>query len=220
MRAAWRTSGSAHQQPQETEEPSTACWGTQRTGQQQPRGQTLPARGRVAAAHRVAGSGAGATIRHAPPRRHRHMRAAWRTSRSARQEPQEAPPAAAPDTASTASGRAIFTKIGCTHCHTPTFTTGKMIASGSSKIPSAALSNQPVRLWSDLLVHHMGKALADGITQGSAGPDEFRTAPLWGLGQRVFFMHDGRTSDIFCRSSRNIGALAARQPGWSNSSAG
>jgi CxxC motif-containing protein (DUF1111 family) len=107
-----------------------------------------------------------------------------------------APPAPAPDTASTASGRAIFTKIGCAHCHTPSITTGKMIASGSSKSPSAALSNQPVRLWSDLLVHHMGKALADGITQGSAGPDEFRTAPLWGLGQRVFFMHDGRTSDL------------------------
>ena len=42
----------------------------------------------------------------------------------------------------------------------------------------------------------MGKGLADGITQGSAGPDEFRTAPLWGVGQRVFFLHDGRTSDL------------------------
>jgi CxxC motif-containing protein (DUF1111 family) len=42
----------------------------------------------------------------------------------------------------------------------------------------------------------MGKGLADGITQGSAGPDEFRTAPLWGVGQRVFFLHDGRTTDL------------------------
>jgi len=42
----------------------------------------------------------------------------------------------------------------------------------------------------------MGKGLADGITQGSAGPDEFRTAPLWGLGQRVFFLHDGRSTDL------------------------
>ena len=42
----------------------------------------------------------------------------------------------------------------------------------------------------------MGQNLADGITQGSAGPDEFRTAPLWGLGQRVFFLHDGRTRDL------------------------
>jgi CxxC motif-containing protein (DUF1111 family) len=42
----------------------------------------------------------------------------------------------------------------------------------------------------------MGRGLADGITQGGAGPDEFRTAPLWGVGQRVFFLHDGRTTDL------------------------
>jgi CxxC motif-containing protein (DUF1111 family) len=71
-----------------------------------------------------------------------------------------------------------------------------MIASGSSTSPSAALSNQTVNLFSDLLVHHMGKGLADGITQGGAGPDEFRTAPLWGVGQRIFFLHDGRTSNL------------------------
>jgi CxxC motif-containing protein (DUF1111 family) len=38
--------------------------------------------------------------------------------------------------------------------------------------------------------------LGDGISQGVAGPNEFRTAPLWGLGQRRFFLHDGRTSDL------------------------
>jgi CxxC motif-containing protein (DUF1111 family) len=42
----------------------------------------------------------------------------------------------------------------------------------------------------------MGKRLVDGITQGGAGPDEFRTAPLWGVGQRVFFLHDGRTTNL------------------------
>ncbi len=47
-------------------------------------------------------------------------------------------------------------------------------------------------LFGNLLVHHMGSGLADNISQGSAGPDEFRTAPLWGLGQRLFFLHDGR----------------------------
>ena len=107
-----------------------------------------------------------------------------------------APPTPAPDTASTVNGRATFIKVGCAQCHTPSFTTGKSMASGSSRVPSPALSNQKVNLWSDLLVHHMGKGLADGITQGSAGPDEFRTAPLWGLGQRVFFLHDGRTTDL------------------------
>jgi CxxC motif-containing protein (DUF1111 family) len=106
-----------------------------------------------------------------------------------------APPTPAPDTPSIVNGRANFAKIGCVHCHTPSFTTGK-IASGSSTVPSAALSNQTVNLFSDLLVHHMGRGLADGITQGGAGPDEFRTAPLWGVGQRVFFLHDGRTSNL------------------------
>jgi CxxC motif-containing protein (DUF1111 family) len=107
-----------------------------------------------------------------------------------------APPIPAPATPSSEKGRATFAKIGCAHCHTPSLTTGPKIASGSSTRPSAALSNQTAYLYSDLLVHHMGKGLADGITQGGAGPDEFRTAPLWGVGQRVFFLHDGRTSNL------------------------
>jgi CxxC motif-containing protein (DUF1111 family) len=107
-----------------------------------------------------------------------------------------APPTPAPPTASSEKGRDLFAKVGCVHCHTPSFTTGAMIASGSATSPSAALSNQTANLFSDLLVHHMGKGLADGITQGGAGPDEFRTAPLWGVGQRVFFLHDGRTSNL------------------------
>ena len=107
-----------------------------------------------------------------------------------------APPTPAAPTPSTEKGRATFVKVGCAHCHTPSLTTGAKIASGSSTSPSAALSNQTANLFSDLIVHHMGKGLADGITQGGAGPDEFRTAPLWGVGQRIFFLHDGRTSNL------------------------
>jgi CxxC motif-containing protein (DUF1111 family) len=107
-----------------------------------------------------------------------------------------APPTPAPATATTTQGKALFSSVGCGLCHTPTLTTGRAIASGSSTSPSAALSNQPANLFSDLLVHHMGSGLADGITQGAAGPDEFRTAPLWGVGERVYFLHDGRTSNI------------------------
>ena len=73
-------------------------------------------------------------------------------------------------------------------CHTETLTTGRSV--------TAALNKKQVRLFSDLAVHHMGTGLADGVTQGSAGPDEFRSAPLWGLGQRIFFLHDGRTTDL------------------------
>jgi CxxC motif-containing protein (DUF1111 family) len=106
------------------------------------------------------------------------------------------PPVPAPSTPSTVNGRSQFADVGCTLCHTPSFTTGRAVASGSSVNPSRALSNQQVNLFSDLLVHHMGDTLSDGITQGAAGPDEFRTAPLWGLGQRIFLLHDGRTRDL------------------------
>jgi CxxC motif-containing protein (DUF1111 family) len=103
-----------------------------------------------------------------------------------------APPAPSPNypggATSIARGRTLFSSIGCAYCHTPTLKTG------NSSV--AALSNQPVNLYSDLLIHDMGGGLADGISQGQAGPSEFRTAPLWGLGQRIFFLHDGRTSDL------------------------
>jgi len=42
----------------------------------------------------------------------------------------------------------------------------------------------------------MGANLADGVSQGNATGDEFRTAPLWGLGQRIFLLHDGRSTDL------------------------
>lgn len=123
-----------------------------------------------------------------------------------------APPAPASPTSSGEQGRALFSTIGCVHCHTPSLTTGAMIASGSSTTPSAALSNQTANLFSDLLVHHMGEGLADGITQGAAGPDEFRTAPLWGVGQRIFFLHDGRTSNLVeaIRDHKSNGSEANR----------
>jgi len=92
-----------------------------------------------------------------------------------------------PSADSIANGQAIFNRIGCTACHTPSLQTGP-----SSFTPG--LSNQQAALFSDLLVHHMGSGLADNVSQGAAGPDEFRTAPLWGVGQRIFFLHDGRST--------------------------
>jgi CxxC motif-containing protein (DUF1111 family) len=86
------------------------------------------------------------------------------------------------------NGRAAFTKVGCATCHTPSLTTGR------SSI--AALNQKQANLFSDVAVHHMGQGLADNVIQGNAGPDEFRSAPLWGLGQRAYFLHDGRTSDL------------------------
>jgi CxxC motif-containing protein (DUF1111 family) len=83
----------------------------------------------------------------------------------------------------------VFNTIGCALCHTPRMQTAPVMN-------SAVLQNRPVNLFSDLLVHRMGAVLADNIIQGQAGPDEFRTTPLWGVGQRLFFLHDGRTSDL------------------------
>jgi CxxC motif-containing protein (DUF1111 family) len=96
-------------------------------------------------------------------------------------------------------GRQLFATTGCATCHTPTLRTGNATV--------AALANQDVNLFSDLLVHAMGPGLADDVSQGGAGGDEFRTAPLWGLGQRIFFLHDGRTDDLVdaIRAHRSAG---------------
>ncbi len=98
------------------------------------------------------------------------------------------PPAPGPPDPSVARGQAAFAAVGCALCHTPSMTTG------DSSSPS--LNQKPVPLYSDLLVHAMGSGLADGVAQGLAEGDEFRTAPLWGLGQRIFLLHDGRTGDL------------------------
>ena len=115
-----------------------------------------------------------------------------------------APPQPAPETPPSARGLAVFTEIGCALCHVPSMTTGRS--------SSAALSGKPARLFSDLLLHRMGPRLADGITQGVAEGDEFRTAPLWGLGQRIFLMHDGRTTDLLEAIEMHAGAAKDRVP--------
>jgi CxxC motif-containing protein (DUF1111 family) len=85
-------------------------------------------------------------------------------------------------------GKKLFIETGCALCHTPSLRTGTSTV--------AALSGKNVDLYSDLALHDMGDGLADGISQGQATSREFRTAPLWGIGQRIFFLHDGRTRDL------------------------
>src|SRR5438270_2168468 len=77
----------------------------------------------------------------------------------------------------------------CRAYHTPSLTTQP------SRL-TAGLGNATANLFSDLEVHHMGAGLADNVSQGGAGGDQFRSAPLWGVGQRIFFLHDGRTRDL------------------------
>ena len=99
-----------------------------------------------------------------------------------------APPTPAAPTPSTINGAAQFNAIGCNLCHSPALTTGPSIFTG--------MSNFTYNPYSDFALHNMGAFLSDGVHQGAAGPTQFRTAPLWGLGQRLFFLHDGRTSDL------------------------
>jgi CxxC motif-containing protein (DUF1111 family) len=98
--------------------------------------------------------------------------------------------------ASIADGQAQFRSVGCALCHTETLTTGPS--------PFASLNNATFHPYSDFALHQMGRTLADGVVQGAASGEEFRTAPLWGIGQRIFFLHDGRTKDL-------LEAIAAHQ---------
>ncbi len=91
--------------------------------------------------------------------------------------------------ASIARGRSLFSAVGCAVCHTISLTTQP------SRL-TAGLGNATANLFSDLEVHHMGTGLADNVSQGGAGGDQFRSAPLWGVGQRIFFLHDGRTNNL------------------------
>ena len=91
---------------------------------------------------------------------------------------------------SISAGSSLFNAIGCATCHNPT--PGTTQASGFT----LSLSKQPVNAFSDLEIHNMGTGLADNVSQGSAGGGQFRTAPLWGLGQRIFLLHDGRTTNL------------------------
>ena len=82
----------------------------------------------------------------------------------------------------------MFSNIGCNACHITSQTTGKSGITG--------VSNQTVQPFSDFALHDMGTGLQDRVSQGNANGRQFRSAPLWGVGQRLFFLHDGRTADI------------------------
>ena len=78
--------------------------------------------------------------------------------------------------------------IGCVLCHS------NFLRTTTSSTPE--MNNAVFHPFSDFAIHTMDSGLADGVTQGNAGGDQFRTAPLWGLGQRLFFLHDGRRTGL------------------------
>jgi CxxC motif-containing protein (DUF1111 family) len=112
------------------------------------------------------------------------------------------PPTPIPDTPQIVQGRSVFSAIGCNGCHIPQHTTTTSVFTGQS--------NRTITPYSDFQLHDMGNNLADGIVQGDASGSQFRTAPLWGAGQRIFFLHDGRATNL-------VDAIEAHDPGPGNS---
>ncbi|UCH46473.1 MAG: c-type cytochrome [Betaproteobacteria bacterium] len=93
-------------------------------------------------------------------------------------------------------GERFFAKAQCAVCHVPEMTTAKAFP----EFPE--LANQTIRAYTDLLLHDMGEALADGRPDFRAGPRDWRTPPLWALGlsQTVngstALLHDGRARNV------------------------
>ena len=93
------------------------------------------------------------------------------------------------------AGKKLFYDLGCIGCHTPKYVTRR-------DAPNKAHAFQLVWPYSDFLLHDMGEGLADGQQVGDAGPREWRTAPLWGIGLtktvngHTFFLHDGRARNL------------------------
>jgi CxxC motif-containing protein (DUF1111 family) len=102
--------------------------------------------------------------------------------------------AATPSTASLAAGLQAFINVGCAGCHIVNQTTGNLSLIDTTTNPT--VSNITINPFSDFAVHNMGTGLADGVSQGNANGSQFRTTPLWGVGQRVYFIHDGRTNNL------------------------
>jgi len=102
-----------------------------------------------------------------------------------------APPTPTTATTSELRGKALFGTsadpgIGCVSCHSDSLTTG------TSRFTN--MSHVVFHPYTDLAIHDMGTGLSDFVTQGAAGGSQFRTAPLWGVGKRIFFLHDGRAT--------------------------
>jgi CxxC motif-containing protein (DUF1111 family) len=92
-------------------------------------------------------------------------------------------------------GKALFHEANCQGCHVPKFTTG-------AQASEPELANQTIRPYTDLLLHDMGPGLADGRPEFLANGQEWRTAPLWGIGLteavngHTQFLHDGRARNL------------------------
>jgi CxxC motif-containing protein (DUF1111 family) len=92
-------------------------------------------------------------------------------------------------------GERLFAQLQCAVCHRPALVTGEFP-------PLPQLARQTIHPYTDLLLHDMGEGLSDGRPDFEAGPRDWRTTPLWGLGlsEQVngngFLLHDGRARNV------------------------
>jgi CxxC motif-containing protein (DUF1111 family) len=89
----------------------------------------------------------------------------------------------------TDEGRAAFEQSKCSVCHVPSLRTRK-------DYPITVLADVDAPVFTDLLLHDLGPALADGMTDGGATSRQWRTAPLIGLRFFTTYLHDGRASTL------------------------
>jgi CxxC motif-containing protein (DUF1111 family) len=113
-------------------------------------------------------------------------------------------------TSAVLAGESIFLSAGCASCHTPSMRTGPS--------RTAALDRKVVSLYSDLLLHDMGR-LGDGIAQANAKPNEMKTAPLWGLRVRDRYLHDGRATSVDAAIRAHEGSAVSSRDRYSRLSA-
>ncbi len=100
-------------------------------------------------------------------------------------------------------GRKLFTQAQCVLCHRPSYQTGQ----GPDAVPfprlsSVAVQGQRIHPYTDLLLHDMGPGLADGRPDFKASGQQWKTPPLWGIGQikavngHQRLLHDGRARGV------------------------
>jgi len=96
-------------------------------------------------------------------------------------------------------GQVLFEQAQCAQCHRPSYVTG---APPFPSLSSPSVQGQRIWPYTDLLLHDMGPALADGRPDGSASGRQWKTPPLWGLGLlkgvngHTRLLHDGRADGV------------------------
>jgi hypothetical protein len=112
------------------------------------------------------------------------------------------------------TGETLFTSIGCADCHVATAYTTKTVG------VEAALAGKQIKPYSDFLLHDIGTG--DGIVQGAATGDVFRTVPLWGLKSRISsgLFHDGRGVDLSDTIDQHLGEASTARSAFQALSAG